>query len=130
MLQVENRDIRRMACELLQGIEIPEATGRQLRWAVFDTDAANRAAAIDALRKRDRKEVSQLLVHYIRYPWPRAVEHAAEALVALDCQDAIPQLVAAYGQPDPDRRSRSSSPARRPACTAMKSCGSTTSIIA
>ena len=102
MLQVENRDIRRMACELLQGIEVPEATGALVRWAVFDTDAANRAAAIDALRKRDRKEVSQLLVRYIRYPWPRAVEHAAEALVALDCQDAIPQLVAAYGQPDPD----------------------------
>jgi hypothetical protein len=41
-------------------------------------------------------------MRYIRYPWPRAVEHTAEALVALNCREAIPQLVAAYNQLDPD----------------------------
>jgi hypothetical protein len=102
MLQAENREVRRMACELLRGIDVPEATDALVKWAVFDTDAGNRAAAVDALRKRDQKDVSRLLVQYVRYPWPRAVEHAAEALVALDCQEALPQLVVAYGQPDPD----------------------------
>ncbi len=34
-------------------------------------------------------------------PWPRAAEHAAEALVALNCQGAIPQLAAMYDLPDP-----------------------------
>jgi hypothetical protein len=102
ILQTENPGLRRMACELLSEIDVPEATEALLSWAVFDTDAGNRAAAVDALRKRDRKQVSQFLVRYIRYPWPRAVEHTAEALVALNCQEAIPHLAAAYNQLDPD----------------------------
>jgi hypothetical protein len=102
ILQTENPGLRRMACELLSEIDVPEATEALVSWAVFDTDAGNRAAAVDALRKRDRKQLSQFLVSYIRYPWPRAVEHTAEALVSLNCQEAIPQLAAAYNQPDPD----------------------------
>ncbi len=102
MLQAENGQVRRMACELLRGLDVPEATEALVKWAVFDTDAGNRAAAVDALRTRDKKDVSRLLMRYVRYPLPRAVEHAAEALVALNCQEAIPQLVAAYDQPDSD----------------------------
>jgi hypothetical protein len=102
MLQAENTDVRRMACELLRGLYVPEATESLVKWSVFDTDAGNRAAAVAALLKRDQKEVSRLLLQFIRYPWARAVEHAAEALVALDCQDALPYLIAAYDQPDPD----------------------------
>jgi hypothetical protein len=101
MLQAENGEFRRMTCELLSGIDIPEATEALAKWAVFDTDAGNRAAAVDALRKRDQKEVARLLARHLRYPWVRAVEHAAEALVALNCRDAIPQLIAAYDQPEP-----------------------------
>jgi hypothetical protein len=102
ILQTEKPGLRRMACELLNEIDVPEATEALVSWAVFDIDAGNRAAAVDALRKRDRNQVSQLLVRFIRYPWPRAVEHAAEALVALNFREAIPQLVAAYNQLDPD----------------------------
>ncbi len=102
MLQAENHEVRRMSCELLRKQEGPEATEALVKWAVFDTDAGNRAAAINALRERDGKEVSRLLSQHMQYPWPRTAEHASEALVALKCQDAIPQLAAAYGQPDPD----------------------------
>jgi hypothetical protein len=101
MLQAENGEFRRMTCELLSGIDIPEATEALVKWAVFDTYSVNRAAAVDALRKRDQKEVTRLLARYIRYPWARVVEHAAEALVALNCQEVIPQLIAAYDQPEP-----------------------------
>jgi hypothetical protein len=102
MLQPENREIRRMSCSLLSGLEIPEATEALVKWAVFDSDPGNRAAAVAALKKRNRKEVCGLLTTFLRYPWPRAVEHVCEALIALDCLDAIPQLAQAFEQPDPD----------------------------
>jgi hypothetical protein len=102
MLQPESREIRRMSCEMLSGLAIPEATEALVKWAVFDADAGNRAAAVAALKDRDRNEVTRVLLSYIRYPWPRAVEHACEALVALDCKESVPQLALAYSLPDPD----------------------------
>ncbi len=101
ILAAENRDIRRLACEMLARINTSESTAALVRWAVFDTDAGTRAAAVEALRGRAENVAPQLL-RYVRYPWPRAAEHAAEALVALSCKDAIPQLAALYDLPDPD----------------------------
>jgi hypothetical protein len=102
MLLAENREVRRMSCELLRGLDVPEATEALVRMAVFDTDAGNRAAAVDALRDRPKAEVTGQLLKYVRYPWPRATEHAAEALVALGSTDAVPALAVAYTMPDPD----------------------------
>lgn len=61
-----------MSCELLGHVEVAEATQALVQWAVFDTD--NRAAAVAALKSRDRREVSRSLVRFIRYPWPRAAQ--------------------------------------------------------
>lgn len=102
MLQAEGQPVRRMSCELLRGLPTAAATETLVKWAVFDTDPDTRAAAVDALRDRDPKEVSRLLVGHVRYPWPRAVEHACEALIALGCAGAVPHLAAAYESPDPD----------------------------
>ena len=41
-----------MSCELLGQVEVAEATQALVQWAVFDTD--NRAAAVAALKSRDR----------------------------------------------------------------------------
>jgi hypothetical protein len=102
MLQAEGRTVRRMGCELLRGLPGRASTESLAKWAVFDTDPDNRAAAVDALRGRDVKEVCAALVPFLRYPWPRAVEHTCEALLALDCIAAIPALAAAFDEPDPD----------------------------
>jgi HEAT repeat protein len=102
MLQAQNEEVRRMSVELLRGIEGPVATEALVRWAIFDVAPANRAAAIDALKSRDLSAVTTQLVTNVRYPWPRAVEHAAEALVALNCQAAIPDLAALLSLPNPD----------------------------
>lgn len=119
LLQAENRDIRRICVELLQRVDAAEATRALVQWAVFDTDAANRAAAVAALRSRDRTEVVRLLLQAIRYPWPRACEHAAEALIALDCTEAIPQLAAIYHLPDPDAPFRVAS-LKKPVSSSIK----------
>ncbi len=102
MLQAEGKTVRRMSCEMLRNLPGRASTETLARWAVFDTDPDNRAAAVAALRDRNPAEVTGLLVSHLRYPWARAVEHACEALIALDCTDAIPALAAAYQQPDPD----------------------------
>lgn len=102
MLQAESQPVRRMSCELLKKLPTAAATETLARWAVFDTDPDTRAAAVEALRDRDPREVTRHLVGHLRYPWPRAVEHACEALIALDCTDAIPHLAAAFDLPDPD----------------------------
>ncbi len=102
ILAAESRDVRRLACELLKRIDTPESTEALVRWAVFECDPNLRAAAVEALRPRTRHNVAQQLLVYARYPWPRAAEHAAEALVALNCKWCVPQLAAMYDLPDPD----------------------------
>ena len=101
MLQAENREVRRVAVELLRGISDRAATEALVQWAVFDLDAGHRAAAVDCLRTRNRGEVAAKLVAQLRHPWPRAAEHAAEALVALGCIEAVPGLIARLESPDP-----------------------------
>src|SRR5262249_4808835 len=54
-----------------------------------------------ALRDRPRADARPVLVRALRYPWPVAADHAAEALVALEDREAAPLLVAQLGQPDP-----------------------------
>jgi HEAT repeat protein len=102
MLCAENRDIRQLACEMLRRIASVESTEALVRWAVFDTEAEIRTAAIEALRVRREHPVAEQLLQYMRYPLPQAVEHAAEALVALNCREVIPQLAVMYDLPDPD----------------------------
>lgn len=102
MLQADGTAVRRMSVELLRQIDSAAATDALVRWAVCDLDAANRAAAVDALKARDRATVTALLLKWMRHPWPRAAEHAAEALVALECKSAVPDLAAMLVLPDPD----------------------------
>lgn len=102
MLQVEGADVRRMSVELLRGMTSRAASEALVRWAVFDLEAANRAAAVDALRGRDSALVVAQLLRGLRYPWPRAAEHAAEALVALGHRSAVPSLIALLPLADPD----------------------------
>lgn len=110
MMQAEGRDVRRLSVELLRDIPDAGATEGLIQWAVFDLDPANRAAAVDALRTRDRAAVVARLLVLLRYPWPRAAEHAAEALVALDAKEAVPDLAAQLPLPAPDAPAASGLP--------------------
>ncbi|MBY0512978.1 MAG: HEAT repeat domain-containing protein, partial [Gemmataceae bacterium] len=104
LLQHESKYVRRLAVEALRKNPSPAATELLCRWAVFDVDPENRAAAVNALgeRKNDRAAIKTHLLDLIRYPWPRAAEHAAEALVALRMVEAVPNLVVLLDLPDPD----------------------------
>jgi len=94
MLPGEVAAVRGAACEAFRRTPGPAALDALVAVAAFDTDFDNRAAAVDALAEREPGEVAARLAAVLDYPWTPAVEHAAEALVALKLLPATPALVA------------------------------------
>jgi hypothetical protein len=71
------------------------------RRAVFDPSAEVRREAVVGLSYRPAGEYLPVLLSGLRYPWPPANYHAAEALVALGAGEAVPDLVRVLAEPDP-----------------------------
>src|SRR2546421_677315 len=69
--------------------------------ALFDLHADVRQAAVETLQQRPRKEYLDILLAGFRYPWSPVADHAAEALVALEINEAVPELLALLDAPDP-----------------------------
>src|SRR5262249_11108335 len=69
--------------------------------AVYELSAELRAAALEALVARPFADFRKVLLDGLRYPWPAAAEHAAEALAALDDKKAVPWLITLLKEPDP-----------------------------
>ncbi len=107
LFQAEDRPLRLLLVELLAQIDGRASGAALVRRAVFDLAADVREAAVRALAPRPREEYRDLLLEGLRYPWAPAADHAAEAFVALDDQDAVPRLAALLNEPDP------AAPARR-----------------
>jgi HEAT repeat protein len=104
MLQIlmhEDTPIRGLLVDLLAQIPEKAATQALAQRAVFDLDADVRGAAIAALRSRSGDEFRSVFIKAMRYPWPPAADHAAEALVALADRAAVPDLVASLQADDP-----------------------------
>jgi hypothetical protein len=85
----------------LSSIPRPEATQALARLAVFSTDEAVRAAAIEALAVRREGDSTDVLVAGLRYPWPEVADNSASAIVKLKRKDLVPQIEAMLGAPDP-----------------------------
>jgi hypothetical protein len=99
LLQIGQADQRLKLVEILSSIDGWEASEAIVDRAVFDLSPNVRAAAIAELPDRPLSEVSPRLFWTLRYPWAPAAVHAAEALVAVKAQDAIPELHALLDQP-------------------------------
>ena len=78
-----------------------DATRALARLAVFAAERDVREAAIEALKIRREKDYTPLLLDGLRYPWPDVAKHAAEAMVQLERDDLVPQLVDMLDQSDP-----------------------------
>jgi HEAT repeat protein len=102
ILMAEDVPLRLLLVDLLAEVEAKPATVALAQRAVFDLSPDVRQAAVHALRDRPRADSRPVLVGALRYPWPPAADHAAEALAALDDRDAVPLLVAQLGKPDPE----------------------------
>jgi HEAT repeat protein len=93
LLQAEGKPVRLVLVELLAKIDHKRATEALAMRALCDLSFDVREAAVRALAGRPREDYRDLLLAGLRYPWLPLQAHAAEALVALGHQDAVPQLV-------------------------------------
>jgi hypothetical protein len=101
ILMPESAPYRRLLVELLDEICGQRAVAYLAQRAVFDLSPEVRRQAVEALRRRPKEEYRKALLAALRYPWPPAAEHAAEALIALKDKEAVPYLVSLLKEPDP-----------------------------
>jgi hypothetical protein len=101
MLQVEAEAVRLRFLEVLAAVKKPAATAALSNRALHDLSPQVRETAVRCLKDRPSSQVRPLLLAGLRHPWAPAADHAAEALVALNDQEAVPTLVALLDQPDP-----------------------------
>jgi hypothetical protein len=101
LLQAEDQPLRLGLVRLLASSPAQRATVALAQRCLFDLSAEVRKEAVQALQGRPLDDVTRLLLDGLRYPWPPVAEHAAEALVALRDQSAVPALIALLDQPDP-----------------------------
>jgi HEAT repeat protein len=101
ILMAEDVPLRLILVDMMADIPGKAAGIRLAQRAVYDLSPEVRKAAIEALRQRPAGEARRTLVSALRYPWPAAADHAADALVALGDRDAAPLMVALLDKPDP-----------------------------
>jgi hypothetical protein len=101
ILMAEDVPLRLVLVDMLAEIDSRAATIALACRAIFDLSPEVRQAAIDALQERPRDQARGYFVAAMRYPWPPAADHAADALIALRDTEVIPLLVAQLGKPDP-----------------------------
>jgi hypothetical protein len=77
------------------------ATRTIAKAAVFDASPEVRLAAIKALKRRPVEQYTDILMHGVRYPLAAVTKQAAQAIIALDRKDLVPQLVNFLGEAAP-----------------------------
>jgi hypothetical protein len=97
----ESSDARLDLVKYLEGLLHADSTRALARLAVFSPEPEIHKAALEALKKRDAKDATEILTAGLNYPWPAVAERAAEAIVKLERKDLIPALIDALDHPDP-----------------------------
>jgi hypothetical protein len=100
-VQIEEVEVRLQLVKTLNQVDGKEATQAIARRAVFDPYPGVRAAAVEALKGRDKAVARKVLLAAFRHPWPAAADHAALALAELRDPGAAPALHLLAGEPDP-----------------------------
>jgi len=100
-LQAQQTPVRKELVDHLARMDSSEATRAIARRAVFDLNADVRKKSIDALRSRPLRESRPVLLAAFRNPWRPAAAHAAEAIVALEDQQVVCDLVELLDAGDP-----------------------------
>ena len=101
MLQVETVPLRLHMVDVLAATKGKATSVALARRAAFDVSWDVRAAAVLALKDRPAVEYRSELIELLRYPWPAAADHAAQALVDLRDREVVPALVDLLDKPDP-----------------------------
>ncbi len=101
ILSAEKSAYRLQMAKHFNDVKDPKATHSLIKLALFDVDAEVRIEALNSLDRRPSEGYRDQIMKAFRHPWPPIARHAAQAVVALDMKDAVPDLVALFSQPDP-----------------------------
>jgi hypothetical protein len=85
----------------LSAIKTAGASEALAERAIYDLSPTVRRTACEALSFRPRAEYREKLLAGLRYPWGPVAFHAAQALVALDDREVMPQLNEMLSASDP-----------------------------
>jgi hypothetical protein len=101
ILQIEDESSRLALVPRARKLSSDAGMELLVRKALFDFSPNVRAAAYDALTDYPIEKVRGQLLNGFEYPWHVVAQHAAESIVWLDDQAAIPELVEKLKRPDP-----------------------------
>jgi hypothetical protein len=101
VLAPEDRQARLGLAKYLADLNNVEATRALAKLAIFSAESEIRTTAVDALKKRDAKDYTDILVAGLKYPWPEVAERAGEAMVTLERKELVPKLIDVLDAPDP-----------------------------
>ena len=101
ILQIDHPRLRLEFIEALQKSGSAAAIELIANKAKFDLEPEIRIAATDALAGIEPTKYRKHLLEGFKYPWHVVAEHSAEALVRLDDQDAVPELIGMLDLPHP-----------------------------
>ena len=102
IIQVQQDPLRFNLIHVLSDINGAEATDALVDRAVFDPSPDVRKVARENLKNRQRTQVRRRLLKRFRYPWAPVSAFAAQALVEIDDQRAVSELVDLLDMPNPD----------------------------
>ena len=101
ILQIDHPRLRLEFVDKLRKSDSAVAVKLLVNKAKFDLVPEVRTAAIDALAEIAPEKYRKLLLEGFSYPWHVVAEHSAEALVRLNDQDSIPELIKMLDMPHP-----------------------------
>jgi hypothetical protein len=101
VLAPEAPSVRLGLVKYLSAVSHVEATRALARLALFSAEDEVRQAAVDALKVRRERDYTDILMQGFRYPYPAVAKRASDALVRLERNDQLGQLVDLLDQPDP-----------------------------
>lgn len=104
ILGPEKKSLRTDLVHRLGASNRAEATRVIARAAVFDLEGDVRMAAIKVLKEKKKQrdaDVTEVLLHGLRYPMSVVAKHAAQAMIMLDRKDLLPQVADVLDEPSP-----------------------------
>jgi hypothetical protein len=104
ILAPESKSLRADLVKRLKLSKTPESLRVIARAAVFDQDGDVRVAAINAIKEENQQQspvVTDALLAGIRYPMANIAKRSAQAMIAFDRKDLMPQLADMLGEPSP-----------------------------
>jgi hypothetical protein len=101
ILGPEPASLRKGLVKFLAGTSHVEATRALAKLAIFSPEVEIRQAAIDALKVRRERDYTAILLTGLHYPLPAVAQRTGQAIVKLERNDLIGQLVNLLDEPDP-----------------------------